>query len=218
MTALVDRANGALRRVPPWTLYILGALWAGWLFYLGLTGGLGPEPINALEREYGSVALQLMVAVLLVTPLRRYLGLNLIRFRRQIGLLAFYYVLAHFAVYAVLDVQSFDRVWADIVKRPFVTVGFAALVLLVPIAVTSNNASIRRLGAGVWKRLHWLTYPAAILGAAHYVWLVKGWPIEPFVYLGAVVVLLGIRLWWRASARIGQPKTKATPMAPAKAQ
>ncbi len=192
--------NRTLRRLPAWPLYLLGAGWAAWLFWLGLTGGLGVEPINALERRYGELGLKLLVLGLLVTPLRRGTGVSLLKFRRAIGLLAFFFILAHFTVWALLDVQSVARVWADIVKRPYVTVGMAAFVMMIPLALTSNNLSVRRLGAAGWRRLHWLTYPVAVLGAVHYLWLAKGFQIEPLVYLAIVVTLLGFRMRWNRRA------------------
>ena len=164
--------NGALRRVPAWTIYIVGAAFAVWLFYLGLTGGLGAEPINALEREYGEIGLKLMILGLLVTPLRKWTGVNLMKFRRAIGVTAFFFVLAHFLVFAILDVQSFGRVWTEIVKRPYVTVGMVSFLMLLPLAVTSNNRSVKRLGAASWRQLHKLTYPAAVLGAVHFLSLI----------------------------------------------
>lgn len=191
---MMNTVNGWLRKIPAWTIYIAGAAWAAWLFYLGLTGGLGPEPINALEREYGAVALKLLVAILAVTPLRNWTGLNLIKFRRAIGVTCFFFVLAHFTVWVVLDVGTLARVWADIVKRPYVTVGFSAFLLLIPLAVTSNNWSIRKMGPLRWRKWHKLTYPAALLGVVHYTWLVRGWPLEPFIYLAIILGLLALRI------------------------
>lgn len=195
---MITTLNRTARLVPAWTIYAGGAAWAAWLFWLGLTGGLGPEPINALEREYGEVALKLMVAVLAITPLRRIAGVNLLKFRRAVGVTAFFFVLAHFTVWLVLDIQSLERMWADIVKRPYVTVGFTAFVLLLPLALTSNNWSVRRLGAAAWRRLHWLTYPAALLGVLHFIWLVKGFPVEPLIYLAIVggLLLARFRVSW----------------------
>ena len=115
---VIQRSNIALRRVPASLLYILGASWAVWLFWLAATGGLGVEPIEALEHRYGKLALQLIVIGLIVTPLRRWTGLNLIPFRRAIGVTAFFYVVAHLLVWAILDVQTLAAIWADIVKRP----------------------------------------------------------------------------------------------------
>ena len=191
---MMNRVNGWLRKIPAWTIYVAGAGWAAWLFYLGLTGGLGPEPINALEREYGAVALKLLVATLAITPLRNWAGLNLIKFRRAVGVTCFFFVLAHLTVWAVLDVSTFERVWADILKRPYVTVGFSGFLLLLPLAITSNNLSLRRMGPVRWRQLHKLTYPAALLGVVHYTWLVKGWPLEPFIYLAVILGLLALRI------------------------
>jgi len=192
-----QRINRATRRIPAWPIYLIGAAWAAWLFWLGLTGGLGPEPINALERRYGEVTLQLLVAGLVVTPLRTFTGISLHKFRRALGLSAFFFVLAHFLVWTLLDLSSWSAIGREIVRRPYITIGFAGFLLLIPLAITSNNASIKRLGAGAWRRVHQLTYPAVLLGAIHYIWLVKGYPIEPFLYAGAIVALLVARLRWK---------------------
>ena len=196
---LVDRINALARRVPVWSVWLVLLAPAVWTFWLGLTGGLGAEPIKALERELGEVALQLLVLGLCITPLRRFLGLNLIRFRRAIGLLAFTYVGLHLLVWLVLDVQIPAQIWADIVKRPYVTVGFTAFLLMIPLAVTSNDRSLRRLGPR-WRQLHKLTYAVAVLGAVHFIWLSKGFQIEPLIYLAMILGLLALR--WRASRRV----------------
>ena len=193
MTPL-QRLNTGLRRVPPWTLYIVGAIPPVWLFWLGATGGLGVEPIKELEHRLGELALQLMILALAVRPLKERIGLNLMPFRRAFGVLTFFYVFAHMLVWLVLDVGILSEIWADIVKRPYITVGMAALVLMTPLAVTSNNLSLRRLGPIRWRRLHKLTYPAALLGALHYVMLAKGFQIEPLVYLALVLLLLAARI------------------------
>jgi len=190
---LSHRVNAVLRRVPPWTLYIVGAGWGAWLFYAAATGRLGVEPIEALEHRYGKLALQLILAGLAVTPICRNLRLNLMPFRRAIGVLAFFFVLAHLLVWAVLDVQALSEIWADIVKRPYVTIGMAGFVLLAPLAVTSNNLAVRKLGPMRWRRLHKLVYPAAALGALHYVWLAKGFQVEPLVYMVLILGLLALR-------------------------
>lgn len=187
--------NGGLRRVPAWTIYIVGAVYAVWQFWLALNQ-VGPylvEPINVLERAYGEVGLILLVAGLLVTPLRKWTGVNLIKFRRAIGVTAFFYILAHFLVFAILDVGSLGRVWTEIVKRPYVTVGMVSFVLMIPLALTSNNRSVRKLGAASWRQLHKLTYPVAILGAVHYLWLVKGFQLEPIIYLLVILGLVAAR-------------------------
>jgi methionine sulfoxide reductase heme-binding subunit len=186
--------NTALRRVPTWPVYVIGALVPVWYFWLGLTGGLGVEPIKELEHRLGLLALQTLIATLAVTPLRRFTGIALIRFRRALGLLTFYFVTCHLLVWLVLDVQLLGQIWKDIVKRPYITIGMAAFVLLVPLAVTSGNWAIRRLGPARWRRLHQLSYVAAILGGVHFVMLSKGFQIEPLVYVGAILGLLALRI------------------------
>lgn len=185
--------NSALRRVPSWLIYICGLAPAVWLFWQGLTGGLGVEPIKALEHRYGELALQFFIASLAVTPLRCFLGVNLMMYRRALGLLCFAYVVCHLLVWLLLDVQIPSQIVADIAKRPYITVGMAAFVLLIPLAVTSNTASIRKLGPR-WRKLHRLAYPAALLAALHFVLLAKGFQIEPLLYLGGISLLLLLRL------------------------
>lgn len=191
---MMSTLNATIRKVPGWVLYLLGAAYGGWLFYLGATGGLGVEPIEALEHSYGKIAFQLILAGLAVTPLRRHVGLNLLCWRRALGVLAFFFVLAHFLVWALLDVQQISAMWADILKRPYVTIGMAGFVALIPLAVTSNNLSVRKLGAAAWRKLHKLVYPAAVLGAVHWVWLAKGFQIEPLIYLAITLGLLATRV------------------------
>lgn len=188
--------NGALRRVPAWLIYVITFAWAAWVFYLGATNQLGPEPINTLERAYGEMGLKLLIAGLMVSPLRTWTGINLIKFRRAIGVSTFFLILAHFMVWALLDVQTFSRVWMEIVKRKYVTVGMAAFVMLTPLAITSNNLSIRKIGPLAWRKLHKLAYPIAILAGIHYLWLVKGFQIEPIVYMAVILGLVATRVNW----------------------
>jgi sulfoxide reductase heme-binding subunit YedZ len=190
---IMDRVNGLVRKLPTWVVYILCLLPVPWLLYLAQTGGLGVEPIKALEHELGQIALKLLVAGLAITPLRRYAGLNLIKFRRCLGLLASIYVSLHLVVWLVLDVGIPSQIWADIIKRPYVTIGMAGFLCLVPLAATSNNYAIRKLGPK-WRTLHKLTYLAVILGGVHFVWLVKGFQLEPLIYMAVILGLLALRL------------------------
>ena len=190
---MIDRLNTIARRVPTWVVYIVGLLPIPWLLFQAQTGGLGAEPIKALEKELGLLALQLLIAGLVITPARRYLRLNLIKFHRALGLLAFIYVSLHLLVWLVLDVGILSQIWADILKRPYITIGMAGFACLVPLAATSNNFSIRKLGA-TWRKLHRLTYLAAILAGVHFIWLVKGFQIEPLLYMAAILALLLLRL------------------------
>lgn len=187
--------NGWARRVPAWPIYLIATLPPAWLFWQGIQGNLGADPVKAIERQMGELALQLIVAGLCITPLRRLWGVNLIKYRRAIGIVTFAYVAVHFLTWLVLDMGLLlDQALRDILKRPYVTIGMASLVLMIPLVATSNNWSVRRLGAAKWNRWHKLTYPAAILGAVHYIWLVKAWPLEPFLYLGAILLLLALRI------------------------
>lgn len=187
------RINTALRRVSPTHIYALLFLPLLWLTYRALTGGLGVDPIEALEHELGQIALQLLVAGLAVTPLRRLTGISLLRYRRAFGLMAFLYVALHLLVWLVLDVQLPAQIWADIVKRPFITIGMIGFALMLPLAATSNDWSVRKLGRR-WRRLHKLTYGIVLLGATHFVLLTKTWQLEPLIYLFLMILLLSLRL------------------------
>jgi methionine sulfoxide reductase heme-binding subunit len=189
-------------------VYIVGLMPAVSTFYLGLTDQLGADPQNVLERTLGLWALRFLILTLAITPLRRLGGPNWVRYRRTLGLLAFYYAVMHLSVYLLLD-KDLDLVaiWADIVKRPYITVGMLAFTILVPLAVTSNSTSIRRLGGAAWARLHTLVYVAIAAAALHFVMLVKVWAVEPLVYAAIVAVLLGYRLVVYLRPR--QPKRRA---------
>ena len=190
-----DWLNAALRRLPVWPFYWLGALPAAWYFWNGLQGRLGADPVKALEHEYGLIALQFLIAALCVTPLREIAGINLLRFRRMLGLMAFSYACLHLAVWLGLDRQfDWPRIVADLTKRPYIILGMAAFLMLVPLAWTSRDAALRRMGPVAWRRLHRLADPATALAAIHFVWLVKAWPLEPLLYAAGVAALLG----WRA--------------------
>ena len=193
---MVDVLNAGLRRVPAWVLYALSPIPVVWIFYLGLSGQLGVDPAKVIEHELGLWSLWLLIAGLAVTPLRRFLGVNILKFRRAIGVITFFYVLAHLLTWLVLDVQ-FQNVWADIVKRWYITVGMAAFVLMIPLVLSSNNWSVRKMGSAAWRKLHKLVYPVAILGALHFLLLVKGFQLEPILYALVILALLATRMQWR---------------------
>jgi sulfoxide reductase heme-binding subunit YedZ len=188
-----DTLNALTRKLPILPLYIAGLLYPAWLFWQGLTGGLGVDPVKTMEHAMGEAALQLLILSLLITPLRRFTGITLLRFRRMIGVMTFVYVLVHLLVWLVLDVQLLSQIWADILKRPYITVGMAGFILMIPLALTSNNWSTRKLGAQ-WRKLHRATYLIGILGGLHYVMVVKGFQIEPLIYLAVVVLSLLARI------------------------
>lgn len=177
-----------------WLLYIVGLMPGLYAFYLGIFGGLGADPVRAFEHLLGLWALRFLCLGLVITPLRDLFGINLIGYRRALGLIAFYYVLAHFTVYLTLDRGLIlSSITGDILKRPYIMLGMAGLLMLIPLALTSNQASIRRLGQ-TWNRLHKLVYPVLIVAVLHYVLSLKVISAEPAFYLAVATVLLGYRL------------------------
>ncbi len=193
-TAL-QRIHGALRRVPTWSVYLLCMAPAIVYAALAFSDRLGADPARALEHALGIWGLRLLLIGLAITPIRQITGLTLVRFRRVIGLAAFTTVALHLLSWAWLNL-AFDPagMWRDITKRPYITIGMAAFVLLIPLAVTSTNAMIRRLGPKTWNRLHKAVYLIAILGGLHFLLLKKTIQLEPLIYLGIAVVLVGWRL------------------------
>ena len=185
-----------------------------WLIWAGLTGNLSANPLSDLTNETGVWALRFICASLAITPLRRLTGWNwLTRFRRMIGLYAFFYGSLHFLVYTIVDkfagLEFIDgivawstarnlalAVWDDVYKRPFITIGFTALMLMLPLAITSTAGWIRRLGGKRWNALHRLAYAAGVAAVVHYYWLVKADVRSPLLYAAIVAVLLGARVYW----------------------
>jgi len=188
---------GAVLRNPKVWIALLCLLPLVRLIVLGVGGGLGANPIEFITRSTGTWALVGLLVTLSVTPLRRLTGRSdLVRYRRMLGLFTFFYASLHFVTYIWLD-QFFDpaAIARDIVKRPFITVGFTAFVLLIPLALTSTQAMMRRLGRR-WQLLHRLIYFIAVLGIIHYLWLVKKDLTDPLIYGGILVLLLAVRLPW----------------------
>lgn len=166
---------------------------------------LGANPVEELLNTFGKTGLNLLMLTLCITPIRRATGINrLVAFRRMLGLFAFFYVVLHFLTYALLDLGlAWDTLLVDITERPYITIGFTALVLLVPLAVTSTNGFQRRLGRN-WVKLHRLVYPIAILGLIHYWWQIKSKADigDPLLYAVLLAVLLGVRFaHWRSMQR-----------------
>ena len=188
---------GAALRNPKFWIFGLCLLPLLRLVVLGESGGLGANPIEFITRSIGTWTLVGLLLTLSVTPLRRLSGrADLIRYRRMLGLFTFFYAGLHFVTYVWLD-QFFDpaAIARDIIKRPFITVGFAAFVLLIPLALTSTHAMMRRLGRR-WQLLHRLIYLIALLGVIHFLWLVKKDLTEPLIYAAVLALLLIVRLPW----------------------
>ena len=186
--------NRVIKSIPEWLVYVVGFVPAAWLVYSAFTGGLGFDPARALEKEIGQWALKFLLVSLAITPLWHLTGINLVKYRRSIGLIAFGYVAVHLSTYVGLDKQfDMGEIIEDIWKRPYITIGMGAFVLLLPLAITSNATSIKKLGASTWKKLHKLVYLIVPLGALHYVMLTKTWRLEPMLYLAAALILLALR-------------------------
>ncbi len=199
----------AINAFPRWPLYMAGIVPGLWVFWLALNDQLGADPVKTLEHTLGLWALRFVIASLAVTPIRRFGGPNFTRFRRALGLLAFFYACAHLSAYLIFD-QGLDAhaILADILKRPYITVGMFAFAILVPLAVTSNAAMIKRMGAAAWQRLHRWIYVAAIAAVVHFLMSVKSWPAEPLIYAAIVAALLLIRAGFAFAKRFSaSPRT-----------
>jgi len=185
-----------------------------------LWGDLGVNPIETVIRNLGDWALRFLIVALAVTPARRLTGQpQFARYRRMLGLWAFAYVTLHLMIFIGVD-QFFDwhEIWKQILKNKFITVGMLGFALLLPLALTSTNAMIRRLGALRWKKLHRIVYVAGICGCIHYIWMVKADIRQPLVYLAIVLVLLGLRYYWWLQARAAAAATAgSSPRAATKA-
>lgn len=208
-------ADFLTRRIAKPLVFVLCLLPAAWLLAAvialqsgGIAGwqpaSLGANPVEKIQDTLGIWGLRLLLVTLAITPLREFGGWpRLLTFRRMLGLFAFFYIGLHFLWYLFVD-QAFDwaQLLADVAKRPFITAGFSALLLLIPLAVTSTKAAMRRLGRR-WQKLHRLIYAAAVLGCVHFWWQVKADVREPAVYAAIAAVLLGWRLWRYRRRRLG---------------
>jgi sulfoxide reductase heme-binding subunit YedZ len=195
-------------------LFVVCLMPFGLLIWRGFNGGLTANPIEFITHTTGWWTLAFLLITLSVTPLRRLLDMPwLLRLRRMLGLYAFFYASLHFLTWLVVD-QFFDwgAIVKDIVKRPYITVGFSAFVLLLPLAATSTNAMVRRLGAARWQALHRVVYLIAILGVVHFWWLVKKDIREPLIFALVLAVLLAARLVfaWRKRAVAASPRAHQT--------
>ena len=172
----------------------------GLLVWNIFTENLGANPVEAITHATGDWVLRFLLITLAVTPLRKLFGLNkLLIYRRMLGLFAFFYACLHFLTYFVLDLSlMFEDVVDDVLERPYITIGFTAFLMLIPLAVTSTNKMMRRLGKN-WVKLHKMVYVIAILGVIHYLWLVKADLLEPGIYTANLLALLGMRVYFSKS-------------------
>lgn len=187
--------NGALRGVPVWAVWLGGLVPLGLLAWDTMAGNLGIDPVRDIEFRLGRTALYFLIASLAVTPLLRIAGISFMKFRRALGLLCFTYAGLHVLAWAVMDMALLWGAMArDVVKRPYLVFGMAAFLMLLALALTSNNASIRRMGSASWRGLHKLAYVAAPLVTLHWIWALKTFPLEPVLWLGVILGLLALRV------------------------
>lgn len=192
-------------------VFVLALVPLALLIHSAVNDGLGANPIETINRYTGDWTLRLLLITLAVTPLRKLTGWHmLIRLRRMLGLFTFFYACLHFLSWIWLD-QYFDihAILKDVAKRPFITLGFTCFILLIPLAVTSTNAMVRRLGGRHWQRLHRLVYAIGAGGVVHFLWLVKSDIAQPLIYGVILAALLGFRLWdWRRQQLAAVPAAR----------
>jgi sulfoxide reductase heme-binding subunit YedZ len=192
-------------------VFALALLPLALLVFDTLRDDLGTDPVAQLEHRSGLWALRLLLATLALTPLRRLtMRAEFVRYRRMLGLFAFFYACVHLTVYLVIDLGGYwSQLLIEIAKRPYMTVGFSAWLMLVPLAITSTRGMMRRLG-GRWQKLHRLVYPAALLACLHFLWLVKADHREPLVYLAILTTLLLARVRWPRHAGARKTASEST--------
>ncbi|QXI62605.1 Protein-methionine-sulfoxide reductase heme-binding subunit MsrQ [Paracoccus marcusii] len=192
---MIRGINNALRRIPVWAVWLAGAVPFAVLLWDIFTGGLGVDPVQEVEHRLGQTALYFLIGGLAVTPLLRLTGVSLMRFRRAIGVICFAYALPHVLAWVVLDMGLlWGQMARDILKRPYLLFGMGSFLILIALAVTSNNLSLRRMGGQAWRRLHKLVYVAAPLAAMHWLWAIKVNEIAPIFWAAVIALLLASRL------------------------
>lgn len=193
-------------------VFALCAIPAVWLVGRGVVGDLGANPIEEITHNTGIWALRLLLATLAITPLRQLTTWGqLMPLRRLVGVFAFFYACLHVSTYVVLDwFFDVEAIVEDVLERPYITAGFTGFVLLVPLAITSTKAMVRRLGGRRWQQLHRLVYLSAVAGATHFLWQAKADLRRPAIYAGWLALLLGFRLWRWVGARSSRARARAT--------
>lgn len=186
--------NQALRRITPNMVYSAGVFLALVLLAMGLTGLSGPDPVSSLERDLGEWALRVLILSLAITPLARLAGVRMFHLRRSIALVGFGLASLHLLTWAGLDLGlRWSQILNDLTRRPYIIIGMVAILAMLPLAITSNDSLLRRMGGAAWRKLHRLAYPAVLLAAVHGVMIPKLWEVKPLFYLSLVIVLLAVR-------------------------
>ena len=183
------------KHLPVSLLYLILLIPIPLYFYWGIVNQLGPDPLRFLEHKYGELGLVFLLITLSISPLLRFAKINLMKFRRCVGLVAFYYVISHICIYFFLDIGlSMDLLLSDLQKRYYIIAGFFAFITLIPLALTSNNFSLRKLNIRTWNKIHSFVYVAIILSIFHFILMSKTWTGELYFYTLATVIILALKL------------------------
>ena len=189
------RFKAIFRHLPVSLLYFILLTPIPLYFYWGVVNQLGPDPLRFIEHKYGELGLVFLLITLSISPLLRYAKINLVKFRRCFGLVAFYYIVSHILVYFFLDIGlSMDLLLSDLQKRYYIIAGFFALITLIPMALTSNNFAVRKLNIRTWNKIHSFVYIAIILSIFHFILMSKTWTEELYFYTLATVIILALKL------------------------
>ena len=187
--------NNLFRSLPVPLVYFILLTPIPLYFYLGVIDRLGPDPLKYLEHKYGELGLIFLLITLSISAILRHLNINLMKFRRCVGLIAFFYIVSHVCVYIFLDIGlSLDILISDLKKRYYIIAGFLAFITLIPLAVTSNNLAVRRLTIKKWKKIHSLVYIAIILSIFHFILMSKTWTAELYFYTTATIIILILKI------------------------
>ena len=183
------------KHLPVSLLYLILLIPIPLYFYWGIVNQLGPDPLKFLEHKYGELGLVFLLITLSISPLLRFAKFNLMKFRRCVGLVAFFYVISHICVYFFLDIGlSMDLLLSDLQKRYYIIAGFFAFITLIPLALTSNNFSVRKLNIRIWNKIHSFVYVAIILSIFHFILMSKTWTGELYFYTLVTVIILALKL------------------------
>ena len=189
------RFKAIFRHLPVSLLYFILLTPIPLYFYWGVVNQLGPDPLRFIEHKYGELGLVFLLITLSISPLLRYAKINLVKFRRCFGLVAFYYIVSHILVYFFLDIGlSMDLLLSDLQKRYYIIAGFFALITLIPMALTSNNFAVRKLNIRTWNKIHSFVYIAIILSIFHFILMSKTWTEELFFYTLVTVIIIALKL------------------------
>jgi len=185
--------NNILKNISPRYVYFMGSLPFLILVLMAFSNSLGIDPVKKLEHELGDFSIKFLIITLAVSPIQEIFTVNLIKYRRALGVLTYFYAMCHFLTWAVFDIQFiWEQLIRDLIKRPYITIGFLAFVGMTPLAITSNAFSLRKMGPVSWRKLHKLIYPIGLLAGTHFVMVKKVWETEPMIYLSMILMLVGI--------------------------